>query len=253
MWSNGGFGPPGAVSPGDGRAFDETITEVGPYDDGRECVMTRRGKHYSRKRRSILGRVIGLVLLVVLVYTVVLVVSGFVIFQQYQKADAAFDRCEENLRSLKIAEAHTDAEEAAGYLAIINGEFKRPQWEIARGLPVIGVDARILSDICDIAGDLVDGAYLPVLDAAGDVTEGIGGLNILGTITAAPGAVAALRDAADIVSDCDARAAALPEAHLDFVNDATEELRRQTSQSADLLSSVDSALDVADVVKGIIM
>ena len=118
--------------------------------------------------------------------------------------------------------------------------------------PVIGLDARVLSDICVIAGDLVDDAYLPVLDAAGDVTQGIGGLDILGTLTAAPNAVAALRNATDVVRDCDARAAALPEAHLDFVNDSTQELRRQTSQSVELLSSVDSALEAADVVKEII-
>ena len=55
--------------------------------------MTRHGKHYRRKRRSILKRIVGLVFLVVLVYTLTLGVSAFTIFQQYQKADAAFDRC----------------------------------------------------------------------------------------------------------------------------------------------------------------
>lgn len=215
-------------------------------------VMTRRGKHYGRRRHSILGRVVRFVLLVALVYLIALAVSAYVIFQQYQKADAAFDRCEKSLRSLNITEAHAEAKEAAGYIATINGEFAGLQWSLARSLPVIGSDARILSDICDIAGDLVDGAYLPVLDAAGDVTEGIGGLDILGTIVAAPNAVGALRDAVDIVSDCDARAKALGESHFDFVNDATQELRRQTSQSVGLLSSVDTALNAAEVVKGVI-
>lgn len=212
--------------------------------------MARGGRHYRRERRrhSFLGGLIGLILLVLVVYAIVLGVSGYGIYQQHLKADAAIESCEAHLQNLEITAARADAEEAAGYLEEMNTEFKGIQWEIARKLPFIGTDTQIVIDTAEIAGDLVGKAFLPVLDGASGVTSGISGLDILGTLAAAPGAVGAVKGAIEVVRDCDERARELPESHFDFINDLTQELRNQTQQSASVLQSAESALGAADVV-----
>jgi hypothetical protein len=209
-------------------------------------------KHFGRKRRSILGRLVGLLLFVMVVCSIVFGVSAYGIYQLHAKADAALDNCEAHLKNFEISAAHADAKEAAGYFDEINREFEGVQWQVARNLPYLGHDVQIVIDSADIARDLVSDAFLPVLDGASGLTSGLGGLDILGTIAAAPGAVGAIKAATEVVRDCDARAQALPEPYLPILSDVTKELREQTGQSAELLKTAESALGAADVVKGLL-
>ena len=207
-------------------------------------------RHF-KKRRSIFGGILRLVIMVVVAYVVVLGVSAFGIYRSYQTAAPAFDSLEDAINRNDYPSAKQHAEVASTAIKEINEGLKGMQWDIARNIPVIGEDVRIGTEAASVAEELVTEAILPVLEGASGLTSNIAELDLVGTLTAAPGAVSALQSMRETLNDCGARADALPVSHFPFINGVSDKLREVTTETSQKLDAIDGLLGVADVVTDI--
>ena len=204
----------------------------------------------SKGPKKALIAVLVIILAAIVVYAAVMAVSISRVMDSYSQARQSYESARTSISEGDFVAAYSSARSTLDSLSDLSDELEGVQWSIAAALPIVGDDVRVARELADVGGLLIDEAALPTLDQlesmwgedflviaagalAGDEEAMTGLSERLGE------ASGTLNHATDVVYECERRLNALPESHIDKINDAASTLREAVSTMADLLRVAD--------------
>ncbi|MDO4797941.1 MAG: hypothetical protein Q4A01_07975 [Coriobacteriales bacterium] len=201
------------------------------------------------RRRSVLGILVRMLLVVLVAYGVLLFVSGMHVRGEADKATAAYNKYEQCIGEGDFAGAIAAVKQIASSLDEINRESDQWWWEYAEHLPVLGQDVDCMRGLVDVSNALANDALMPVLTQAEFLTtEGDGGF--FSELANKAGGVmemgVIIGDARAVVAQCRTQVDELPVSHFKEVNDMVAQVREAVVSVDDTFDALESAY--ADVL-----
>ncbi len=197
----------------------------------------------GRRRHSVLGTVLGLLLLVVVVYAVIVGVSAARILDMGNRANASMEAASAAVESSDFAGALDSVRDAAARVDEIEREAGAWWWNVAEYVPYLGEDVRTYRQLAVITDKFVNDGLMPVATQAEPMLDGGDGeseLDLGKTLNQVGGLVTAVVDARAVVSECREMADALPASHFDAINEQVEDMRNAINGVDDAFSALES-------------
>ena len=207
----------------------------------------------KRGRGSIVIKLPGVLVVVILAYVAVMAVSIFDLKQDAETISKSYGQLEGCLDEADYEQAITHLHDLADRVDVMEKKLNDWQWQAASNLPVISDDARCLRGAASIGDSLVNDALMPVVSRAetilGDVST-IG--SSLGTsefenapsLDAVGGEFSSLAEdvahARKVVATCQRDAEALPTSHIEELNNLVNKIREVTTQANDVFNTIES-------------
>lgn len=205
--------------------------------------MRRRG------RRSIIWKILGLLLVVILAYAAVLAVSMADLKNDTDAATDTYMQLETSLKTLDIEQSIACVHDLADRIDTIENKMNGWQWQVASHIPVLSDDVRCLRGIAHICDALANDALMPVLTEGETIVDNISSIGdndkldiikakaIFDEFVHLSDDIAVARD---VVSNCQQEAEALPTSHFAELNDLADQIRLITTQIDETFDTLES-------------
>ncbi len=194
--------------------------------------MSRRG------RRSFLGSLFRLLLLVIVAYGVLLGISAYRISGWATQANTSAQALEKALDDADFDTCKSSVDDLAASVSQISKEAHAWYWTLVQRVPVVDADILCAQELASIADHLVNDALVPVLSKV-DAS--------LSDLSQLPGVIQALTDARLVVATCRSEADEIPLSHFEQLNKLSSSLKEAVTKADEMFDKIALGLDVANL------
>ncbi len=211
--------------------------------------MSRRGK------RSIVAKVLSAVLLVIVVFAIVFGVSAYDLANDAKMAADSYNKFDQCANDADFEGAISAIHDLSARLDVMGDKVEGVQWKIASSLPIVSDDVKCVRGLVSIGDSLANDALMPVLTRGEGLMAKMESANIdftsptalddaMKLVNTMGDEVSKIPDdishAREVVKTCEAQASALPDSHIEDLNNLKAKLRDATKQANEVFETVES-------------